>query len=42
LLERDRVDAGHRHEAADPVDDQRADQEEQALAQIGEACGIAE
>ena len=32
LLERDRIDARHRNERADPVDDERADQEQQALA----------
>src|SRR5690606_16399131 len=37
LLHRDRVDARQRDERADAVDDQRPDQEQQALAQIREA-----
>ena len=40
--QRDRVDARHRNERADAVDDQRAEQEEQALAQLGEARRLAE
>ena len=42
LLQRDRVDARHRDERADAVDDQRAEQEQQALAEIGETRRVAE
>ena len=38
----DRVDARRRDERADAVDDQRAEQEEQALAQLREAGHLAE
>src|SRR5690606_31652160 len=42
LLQRQRVDAGHRDERADAVNDQRTDQEEEALAKIGKTRRVAE
>src|SRR5262249_25891745 len=40
--QRDRVDAGHRDERTDAIDDQRAGQKQQALAKIGETRRVAE
>src|SRR6185503_9257547 len=38
--ERDRVDARHRHEGADAVNDERAQQEQQATAHLGVTCDV--